>query len=125
MDRHARARTRTARAGARAHVFTVSSVSGGKGIAATFGSLLGYAPNLFPALILAFFFLLFSLVICIRPHFYRTIVTYVCAAGMFFVWGENLAQKLGFLFITVLVCIRMHLSIEERKEVKVRLLWMH
>lgn len=108
------------------HTFSLyHRFQGGKGIAATFGSLLGYAPNLFPALILAFFFLLFSLVICVRPHFYRTIVTYVCAAGMFFVWGENLAQKLGFLFITVLVCIRMHLSIEERKEVKVRLLWMH
>lgn len=98
---------------------------GGKGIAATFGSLLGYAPNLFPALVLAFFFLLFSLVIIVRPHFYRTIVTYVCAAGMFFVWGQDLAQKLGFLLIAVLVCIRMHLSIEERREVRVRLLWMH
>ena len=31
---------------------------GGKGIATTFGCLLGYAPNLFPALALAFFFIL-------------------------------------------------------------------
>lgn len=98
---------------------------GGKGIAATFGSLLGYAPDFLPALILAFFFLLFTLVIRIRPHFYRTIVTYVCAAGMFFVWGESLAQKLGFLSVTVLVCIRMHMSVEERREVRVELLWMH
>lgn len=108
------------------HAFSLyHSFQGGKGIAATFGSLLGYAPNLVPALILAFFFILFSLVIRICPHFYRTIATYVCAAGMFFVWGESLAQKLGFLFITVLVCIRMHLSTEERRELKVGLLWMH
>lgn len=108
------------------HTFSLyHRFQGGKGIAATFGSLLGYAPNLFPALILAFFFLLFTLVIRICPHFYRTIVTYVCSAGMFFVWGEDLAQKLGFLLITVVVCIRMHLSIEERREVRVELLWMH
>lgn len=107
------------------HTFSLyHRFQGGKGIATTFGCLLGYAPNVFPALVLAFFFLLFSLVICIRPHFYRTIVTYVCASGMFFVWGENLAQKLGFLLITVLVCVRMHLSEEERKELKVGLLWM-
>ena len=98
---------------------------GGKGIATTFGCLLGYAPNLFPALVLAFFFLFFSLVVRIQPHFYRTIVTYICATGIFFVWGENLAQKLGFLLITVLVCVRMHLSTEERGELKVGLLWMH
>lgn len=108
------------------HTFSLyHHFQGGKGIATTFGCLLGYAPNVFPALVLAFFFLLFSLVICVRPHFYRTIVTYVCASGMFFVWGENLAQKLGFLLITVLVCVRMHLSVEERKELKVGLLWMH
>lgn len=98
---------------------------GGKGIATTFGCLLGYAPNLFPAALLAFFFLLFSLIIRITPHFYRTICTFVCTAGMFFVWGESLDQKLGFLFVAVAVCVRMHLSTEERQKWDVRLLWMH
>ena len=98
---------------------------GGKGIATTFGCLLGYAPNLIPALILAIFFILFSLVIRITPHFHRTIGTYICATGIFFVWSDTLGQKLGFLLITVVVCIRMHLSKEEREECKVNLLWMH
>ena len=98
---------------------------GGKGIATTFGCLLGYVPNLFPVLILAFFFILFSLVIRITPHFQRTIATYVCAMGIFFVWGETLSQKLGFFLITIVVCLRMHLSVEHREACRVRLLWMH
>lgn len=32
---------------------------------------------------------------------------------------------LGFLLITMTVCLRMHMSKEERVEMKVRLLWMH
>lgn len=108
------------------HVFPLyHHFRGGKGIATTFGCLLGYAPNLFPALVLAFFFILFSLVIRITPHFYRTIATYLCALGIFFVWGETAAQKLGFFLITVVVCIRMHMSGEHREACKVRLLWMH
>lgn len=108
------------------HVFSIfRRFHGGKGIATTFGCLLGYVPNLIPALILAFFFLLFSLLIRITPHFYRTIASYVCALGIFFVWGESLSQKLGFLLITVVVCLRMHLSEENREVCKVRLLWMH
>lgn len=108
------------------HTFSLyHHFQGGKGIATSFGCLLGYAPDLFPALTLAFFFLLFSLVIRISPHFYRTISSFVCAMGMFFVRGETMAQKLGFFFITVTVCIRMHLSAEEREKCEVRLLWMH
>ena len=43
--------------------------------------------------------------------------------GIVFVWGESIAQKLGFLMITIIVCIRLHLSTEKREECKVRLLW--
>lgn len=107
------------------HIFPIyHKFSGGKGIAATFGCLLGFFPNLMPVLVLAVFFLLFSLIIRISPHFYRTIGAYIVTAGVFLVWAD-LSLKLGFLLITVLVCIRMHLSTEEREECKVRLLWMH
>lgn len=107
------------------HVFSLyHHFHGGKGIATTFGCLLGYAPNLFPALVLAFFFILYSLVVRIIPHFYRTIATYVCALGIFFVWGETTSQKLAFLLITAVVCVRMHMSREKRERCKVRLLWM-
>jgi glycerol-3-phosphate acyltransferase PlsY len=108
------------------HIFPLyRKFQGGKGIATTFGCLLGYVPNLIPALVLALFFILFSLVVRITPHFYRTIGTYIVTMGIFFVWSESLAQKLGFLLITILVCTRMHLSTEERESCRVRLLWMH
>lgn len=50
---------------------------GGKAIASSFGSLLGLYPRLEPLLILALFYLLYSLVLVIRPHLYRSIVTYL------------------------------------------------
>lgn len=96
---------------------------GGKGIAVSFGCLLGYWPNIGAALILACFFILFSLVIRITPHFYRTMASYILGTGIVFVWGESIAQTLGFLMITIIVCIRLHLSTEKREECKVRLLW--
>lgn len=108
------------------HVFPVyHHFRGGKGIATTFGVLLGFAPNLGPALVLAFFFILFSLVIRITPHFYRTAATYILSAAVLFIWGSRLSIRLGFLLITILVCLRLHLSGEEREELKVRFLWTH
>lgn len=98
---------------------------GGKGIAVTFGSLLGFFPSVAAALTLAFFFILFSLVIRVTPHFYRTIGTYLFTLALFWVWADRLAIKLGFLLITIAVCVRMHASQEEREKCKVGLLWMH
>lgn len=108
------------------HIFPLyHHFRGGKGIAVTFGSLLGFVPDLSAALTLAFFFILFSLVIRITPHFYRTIGTYLFTMVTFLIWSDILALRAGFLVITVLVCIRMHLSSEEKEKCKVRLLWMH
>lgn len=108
------------------HIFPIfHHLRGGKGIASTFGSLLGFAPDFAPVLTLAFFFILFSLVIRITPHFYRTIGTYLFTMTVFLLWGETFALQAGFLGITALVCLRMHLSKEEREKCKVRLLWMH
>lgn len=51
---------------------------GGKSIAASFGTLLGLLPTQYmPVLILAICYILFSIIIIIRPHIYRSIVTYM------------------------------------------------
>ncbi|MGN0408425.1 MAG: glycerol-3-phosphate acyltransferase [Bacteroides sp.] len=50
---------------------------GGKAIAVSFGVLIGLVPNLIPALWLAFFYIFFSLVIKINPHWKRSIVTFI------------------------------------------------
>lgn len=54
--------------------------NGGKSIAASFGALLGLAPEMKPVLLLALLYLLFSLVVVINPHFYRSIITFILFA---------------------------------------------
>lgn len=54
--------------------------NGGKSIAASFGALLGLAPEMKPVLLLVVLYLLFSLVVVINPHFYRSIVTFILFA---------------------------------------------
>ena len=57
---------------------------GGKSIAVSFGVLLGLFPQCGPVIMLAVFYLLFSLVIVIGPHFFRLYITvkmYPCSGG--------------------------------------------
>lgn len=108
------------------HVFPVFyRFRGGKGIAATFGSLLGLFPALKPAVILALFFIFFSVILRVSPHFYRTLMAYFCALFCMMLCVDQRAVTLGFAIITVAVCIRMHASAEEREKMRVKLLWMH
>ncbi|MGI6011453.1 MAG: glycerol-3-phosphate acyltransferase [Ruminococcus sp.] len=96
---------------------------GGKGIAVTFGSLLGLFPEMYPAAVLAAVFLFFSLVLRITPHFYRTAAVYLSCALLLILGPGEKAVQTGFLIIAVLVCWRLHTSEEEREKCKVRLLW--
>lgn len=108
------------------HAFPIyHRFQGGKGIAVSFGSLLGLFPDLRPALTLAAFFILFSLVIRISPHYYRTIMTYVCTMLYLLLVGGNPVYKLAGCMIASVVCLRMHLSTEKREGCKVNLLWKH
>lgn len=97
---------------------------GGKGIAATFGSLLGLFPYLQPALLLALSFIFFSCVIRINPHYYRTLAAFFSTLlGMLFMI-KQLVVIFGFSVITSVVSIRMFESGEEKERMRVRLLWM-
>ena len=59
------------------HIFPLFyRFKGGKGIAVTFGCLLGLYPVLHPFFILAFCFIFFSSILKITPHFYRTIFSF-------------------------------------------------
>lgn len=96
---------------------------GGKGISASFGSLMGLFPFWQPAVLFAVIFVFFSVVLRIDPHFYRTAVTYLATAITFFfrypagVWG-------GFALISGTVLLRLHWSKERRAKPAVKLLWM-
>lgn len=97
---------------------------GGKGIAVSFGCLLGLLPEWRPVAILAACFLFFSLILIITPNFQRTFVTYLCAAAAMMLLREVPACTLGFVLICGIVCLRLHLSKETRELMEVRPVWM-
>lgn len=96
---------------------------GGKGIAVTFGCLLGLVPSWRPALTLALTFLFFSLVVRITPHSYRTAVTYLCAAILMGLGPVRPGVRFGFLLMTAVVLLRLSMSKETRRKPEVKLLW--
>ena len=98
---------------------------GGKGIAVSFGCLLGLFPSWKPVAVLALFFIFFSAVIRVTPHFHRTLVTYLCTLAAVLCMSEEKAIKAGFFLITVTVCGRLLLSREEKQDMGVKLLWKH
>lgn len=61
---------------------------GGKCIAVSFGVMLGLLPLWQPVVLLAVCYLLFSLVVQVKPHRFRSLVTYQCfAVGMLIRFG--------------------------------------
>ena len=98
---------------------------GGKAIAVTFGCLLGLLPAWQPVAALALFFVFFSVILRITPHFHRTLTAYFCSLLCMGLLTERISVSLGFLIITVSVCIRMLTSTEQKEKMRVRFLWMH
>lgn len=96
---------------------------GGKGIAVTFGCLLGLAPSWRPVLTLALTFLFFSLVVRVKPHSHRTAITYFCAVVLMALGQVEPDVLAGFCLMTGVVVLRLSLSPEARHKPEVKLLW--
>lgn len=108
------------------HIFPpLGGFRGGKGIATTFGSLLGFAPYMAPALVLALTFIFFSVILRISPHYYRTLLTYLFAAIAQPIVCKSVSISIGFTIIFVAVTARLLLSKEKKENFEVALLWMH
>lgn len=108
------------------HVFPVFyHFRGGKGIATTFGCLLGLLPQLLPVGLLIFFFLFFSLIVRISPNYFRTLFTYACVEISLLLFGCPLPVFAAFTLICIAVGVRMLTSKEEKKPLEVGLLWKH
>lgn len=111
------------------HIFPVfNGFRGGKGIAVTFGCLLGILPVYQPVIIMAASFIFFSVIIKVSPHFYRTAVSYLIALPLIAVFSFKagiVSVALGFIIISAAVGYKLFSSPEEREKVKVSLLWMH
>ncbi len=98
---------------------------GGKGIAVTFGVLIGLASlYIRPLLLFAAVFVFLSVVVKISPHYYRTIAAYLLTSVMMFVGHVHTAVLLSFIAATGLVCLRLCLGHEEKARLEVKLLWM-
>lgn len=91
--------------------------NGGKCITVSFGVLLGFFPHIFPAWILAFTFIFFSLIIIITPHAYRTIITYltwICELIVSsFVFHIEFTILLGSCLITLIIIIKHLKTVRE------------
>lgn len=99
---------------------------GGKGIAVSFGTLIGLFPDLMPGLFLAAAFIFFSVIIIVNPHYYRTIAAYSAANLLMLIFsGGELAVTVGFLISSVCVNIRLLRSAEEKETLEVRPAWKH
>lgn len=88
---------------------------GGKCIAVSFGVLLGLLPEFMPVAVLAFFYILFS-VLRIRPHGKRTFAAFV-AAGLVdtFILKEK-AIAIAMWLIAGIVIRKHILSLEQLKQ---------
>lgn len=89
---------------------------GGKAIAVSFGSLLGFVPDVIPALIPAVFYLLFS-AIKVQPHAKRSIFTFSCSIVVALFAIKEYAVKIGMLLISAVV-VGKHIPSALQKEVE-------
>ncbi len=107
------------------HIFPIFyDFHGGKGIAVTFGCLIGLFPYTRPFAILAAAFIFFSVIVVVTPHYYRTIVAYITAALAMWLTHIRFAVLGAFLFMAALGCLRMYMAHEEKEKLEVKLLWM-
>ena len=89
---------------------------GGKGIAVSFGVLLALFPIWKPVLLLAFFYILFSVVFKIRSHRRRSIVTFGCFCVGCLSLVPIPAILLGCVLISCIVIYKHHLMEEKSNE---------
>ena len=105
------------------HAFSIfHKGKGGKGIAVSFGVLLGLFPWWTPALTLAAFYIFFSLVVPVKSHLKRSVATFGCygAVTLFPIWEP--AVRLGAFLISGIV-IYKHLEAAALEETENKEKW--
>lgn len=94
---------------------------GGKGIAVSFGCLLGLLPMALPVLILAVCYITLSVIVRISPHFYRTLAAYSAAAAMDLFLVPEAGIRTGMALIAALIIIKHLASTEEKMKFSISL----
>ena len=90
--------------------------NGGKGIAVSFGVLIGLYPFLTNLWLLIFWYLLFSVVIRINPHSYRTLITYICWTVSALICKVAPALCIGNMLISFVIVDKHSADLKNRKE---------
>lgn len=91
---------------------------GGKAIAVSFGVLLGIWPYYQPLLLLASFYLIFSLILRIPSHAYRSIATYACFLLSCLLLVKGSVIRGGCILIAAIVMERHIKSLQALKYVE-------
>ena len=94
---------------------------GGKGIATSFGCLLGLFPQLVPALILAVCYITLSVIVRISPHYYRTLAAYFISSVMGLFLVPDAGIRTGMAVIAALIIIKHLASTEEKTKFSISL----
>lgn len=79
---------------------------GGKAIAVSFGVMIGLFPEICPLVSLIFYYILFSLVLTLRPHSFRSVVTYGLFTLTVCLFVPVNAIRLGCFIISAIVIYR-------------------
>lgn len=79
---------------------------GGKAIAVSFGVMIGLFPEVHPLFGLIFYYILFSLVITLRPHSFRSVITYGLFTLTVFLLVSVNSIRLGCFIISAVVIYR-------------------
>ena len=96
-----------------------SNKKGAKAIAVSFGVLLGIFPVVLPVLFLAAAYILFSVVLIIQPHLFRSIITFGVFCLLVFLFVPVLSIDFACLGIALLV-IYKHLCAYQNEKLSIR-----
>ena len=103
------------------HAFPIfNHFEGGKAIAVSFGVFIGLLPDYQPLLMLIIFYLLFSVVIIIKPHLLRTIITFTCLYTSGFFYFKSTPVIIATVFISFTVILK-HIMKYTKEPVSIRL----
>ncbi len=79
---------------------------GGKAIAVSFGVMIGLFPEIHPLFCLILYYILFSLVLTLRPHSFRSVITYGLFTLTVFLFVPVNSIRLGCFIISAIVIYR-------------------
>lgn len=88
------------------HAFRFPKERGGKAIAVSFGVMIGLFPEIHPLFCLIFYYILFSLVLTLRPHSFRSVITYGLFTLTVFLFVPVNSIRLGCFIISAIVIYR-------------------